>query len=50
MIICAIIGEWVRPHGPMKILLSDEEGGLKSDEAAQWLDRWQIQVRLNGAG
>eukprot|EP00972_Heterocapsa_arctica_P075336 11114291-Heterocapsa_arctica.AAC.1 len=41
---------WLRPHGPMRILVSDQERGITGDEAAQWLDRWQIQMREKEPG
>eukprot|EP00959_Pyramimonas_sp_CCMP1952_P457937 9475783-Pyramimonas_sp.AAC.1 len=33
MIIAGITGGWIRPHGPMKLLISDIEGGLHGEEA-----------------
>ena len=36
-IIAAITVDWLRPLGPMRVLVADQEGGLMSDEAAQWM-------------
>ena len=44
-IITAITTHWIRPHGPMKLLLVDQESGLLSDESAQWLSRWMIELK-----
>ena len=41
----AITTTWLRPHGAMKILVADQEGGLVSDAAAVWADRWGIQLK-----
>ena len=49
-IIAAITVDWLRPLGPMRVLVADQEGGLMSDEAAQWMDRWQIQLRSKEPG
>ena len=34
----------------MQLLVADQEGGLTGDEAALWLDRWQILVRTKAPG
>ena len=44
-IIEAITEHWIRPYGPMKLLITDQEDGLTGEEAAQWLDRWSIQIK-----
>ncbi|CAK0838336.1 unnamed protein product [Prorocentrum cordatum] len=50
MIIAGITGGWIRPHGPMKLLISDIEGGLHGEEAPQWLDRWGIEMKAKDEG
>ena len=49
-IIANITMHWIRQHGPMKVLVADQERGLMSDEAAQWLDRWQIELKTKVPG
>ena len=49
-IITAITTDWLRHYGPMRLLIADQERGLLSDESAQWMDRWQIQVRSKEPG
>ena len=49
-IVQAITLDWVRPYGPMRLLVADQEGGLLADESAVWLDRWQIQLRTKEPG
>ena len=41
---------WVRYFGPPKVLLSDQEGALCSDEAAVWCERQSIELRLRPKG
>ena len=44
-IITSVTLNWIRPHSPMRLLIADRESGLVGEEAAQWLDRWQIQIK-----
>ena len=50
VIITGITNGWIRPHGPMKLLIADIEGGLHGEEASQWLDRWGIQMKAKEEG
>ena len=34
----------------MKLLVTDNEAGLAGEEAAQWLDRWNIQIKAMEKG
>ena len=38
-IIKCITSDWFRPLGPMKLLITDQEGTLMGEECSQWLDR-----------
>eukprot|EP00973_Karenia_brevis_P039799 5493229-Karenia_brevis.AAC.1 len=49
-IITCITVDWIRPQGPMRILCSDQESGSMGEESAQWLDRWQIQIKTKEPG
>ncbi len=44
-IITDIQTHWVKAYGPMKCLVADQERGLLSEEAAQWMDRQQIEMK-----
>ena len=44
-ILDCIMMQWLSIFGPMKILITDSESALKSDEAAQFADRHSIQLR-----
>ena len=44
-IISSISDNWLRPYGPMRVLIADGESGLASEEAAQWLDRVFIELK-----
>ena len=37
---------WLRRYGPMKLLTTDREGALTSDEASTWADKWGIALSL----
>ena len=41
---------WLRPYGPMRLFIADQEAGLSGEEAAQWLDRWSIQLKSKEPG
>eukprot|EP00973_Karenia_brevis_P089212 12371925-Karenia_brevis.AAC.1 len=49
-IIKCITVDWIRPHGLMRILVSDQESGIMGEESAQWLDRCQIQSKIKEPG
>ena len=50
-IITTITTNWIRLHGPMRLLIAGQERGLlQGDEVSQWLDRWQIQLRAEEPG
>ena len=49
-IISAITVDWCGIHGPMRVLVADQERGLMGDVAASWMDRWQIQLRSKEPG
>ena len=49
-IIKAITGMWLKLFGPMQCLVSDQEGGLASEEAAVWAERWKLSLRLKAKG
>jgi hypothetical protein len=44
-ILDCILMHWLSIFGPMKILITDLESALKSDEAAQFADRHSIQLK-----
>ena len=41
---------WIWPHEPMQLLVTDQEFGLTGEAAAQWLDRWSIQLKTKEPG
>ena len=45
----AIFKNWIRYFGPMRTLTTDQEGGIKADEAALTCDRYAIVRRLKGS-
>ena len=49
-IIKAITNMWLKLFGPMQCLVSDQEGGLASEEAAVWAERWKLSLRLKAKG
>ena len=49
-IIKAITNSWLKIFGPMQTLVSDQEGGLASEESAVWAERWKISLRLKAKG
>ena len=49
-IIKAITSDWFRPLGPMKLLATDQEPALMSEECSQWLDRWSVQLKTKEPG
>ena len=40
---------WIKYYGAMWKLVSDQEGGVKTDETAYMLDRWSIRLVLRGS-
>ena len=49
-IIEAIATTWIRPHGPVRVLIADGENGLASEETAQWLDRVSVELKTKALG
>ena len=49
-IIKCITSDWFRPLGPMKLLITDQEGALMGEECSQWLDRWSVQLKTKEPG
>jgi len=49
-IIYVIALTWLRLYGAMRISIADQERDLMSDEAAQWMDHWNIQMRAKEPG
>ena len=45
----AILKHWLRYFGPMRVLTTDQEGGIKTDDAAQVCDKYSIIRRLKGS-
>ena len=39
-ILTAILKNWMRYFGPMRVLTTDQEGGIKTDDAAQICDKY----------
>jgi hypothetical protein len=44
-ILSAVTNPWCRVFGPPAVLMSDHEGGLVGEAAAQWADKSGIQLR-----
>ena len=40
-----ITRRWLQLFGAMKVLVSDQESGLRSDEANTWADHWGIHLK-----
>ena len=49
-IIHSIATNWLRPYGPMRMLVADGESGLAGEEVAQWLDRVFIELKTKAPG
>ena len=49
-IVMGIYNKWICPYGPMRILESDQEGGLVSEEAKVWLSRMGTTLKEKGVG
>ena len=43
-ILGSITKYWIRPYSPMKLLTTDKEGALYSDEASRWADKGGIEI------
>ena len=41
---------WIRPYGSMRLLVSDQEGGLMGEAIAQHCDRWNIEMKPKAPG
>ena len=39
-----------RPHGPIRVLITDGESGLASEETAQWVDRVNVELKTKAPG
>ena len=49
-IIEAVATTWIRPYGPMRVLIVDGESGLASEENAQWLHRISVEFTTKAPG
>ena len=49
-LIKAITSDWFRIRSPMRVLIADGEKGLASEEVAQWLDRWKVELKAKAPG
>ena len=45
-----ITDTWLRPYGPMKVLVCDRESAMVSEDVSQWLDRWNVQLKTKAPG
>ena len=48
--IAALVDSLVRPHGPMKLLVTDRDGAMTSELAAQRRDLSEMEASLGEAG
>ena len=49
-IIDAVTNSWFRHFGPPQLIVSDQEGGLVSEDAAIWSERWGTSFRFKPKG
>ena len=49
-VLAAIDHFWIRVYGPPKVITSDQEGALFSDEGAIWASRWSIELKSKPKG
>ena len=48
-ILRCLMMDWMRYFGPMRCLVSDQEGGLRSDESGARLEKLSVQRRMKGS-
>ena len=48
-ILRCMLMDWMRYFGPMRTLVSDQEGGLRSDESGARLEKLSVQRRMKGS-
>ena len=48
-ILRCLLMDWMRYFGPMRTLVSDQEGGLRSDESGARLEKLSVQRRMKGS-
>ena len=46
----AIKRDWLRQYSAPRILIADGETGMTTEQASQWLDRWQTQLKTKALG
>jgi len=49
-LLTTITVQWLQPYGAMQVLVTDREAGLVSEEVAQWLGRWSVQLKPKAPG
>ena len=49
-IIDAVTNTWFKHFGPPQLIVSDQEGGLISEDAAIWAERWGTSFRFKPKG
>ena len=49
-ILGGIVQIWFRMYGPPKVIISDHEGALLSEEASIWAERWSTSIRPKPVG
>ena len=49
-LLTTITVQWLQPYGAMQVLVTDREAGLVSEEVAQWLDWWSVQLKPKAPG
>ena len=49
-LISAMTNSWFRLFGAPRCIISDREGGIASEEASIWAERWQTTIKLKAVG